>query len=420
MIAQEILLYFAVLVLTVAAPYYAVLGLVLLAPWNVLNDAIGWDPRLGWACIIATRAAYGAWKSQTYKIPRSALFTGAAFCALAFTEIQFGTRNLTGDDVDASKSTLLYFVGGALASFAIIQLSDSFARLRALLICATASILFALGFGLLQASASYASGMPSDRIPGTIGNPNYFAAFLGLGATCATVFWRSKWIVPKLFLLAAVLASIVCVVTLSRMGTVACIIGVSTALTIKESGKLFNFKMVLWIAVFAVLGSGLAFGYLSSVRQSITYSNDPINARNAELTQEVEDYTRLEAAEFSLSQLLKNPILGVGLNTIAARNYIQSGLYVTSHDTYLQILAGTGLCGGLLLLFASIHCIRILPAPRRRLLLPALAQLALCSFFGDYLQSIDLIVLFSVLFVAARDLPLTQLTAPPAEQTCVA
>jgi len=159
---------------------------------------------------------------------------------------------------------------------------------------------------------------------------------------------------------------------------------------------------------------------LSSVRHSITYSDDPMNVRNAERIQNVEDGTRLEAAQFSLDQWLTNPILGVGLNTIAARNYIQNGLYVTSHDTYLEILAGTGMCGALLLVFVSVYCIRTLPAPRRRLLLPALAQLALCSFFGDYLQSIELIVLFSILFVAARDLPMTQRTVSPVEQTCVA
>ena len=420
MIAQKLILYFAVLVLTVAAHYYAVLAFVLLSPWNILNDAIGWDPRLGWACIIAARASYSAWKSQTYKIPRLALIMVVAFCALAFTELQLGTRNLTGDDVDSSKSTLLYFGCGALAAFAIIQLSDSFARLKALLICAAVSILFTVGFGMLEASASYTSGMPSDRIPGTVGNPNYFAAFLGLGATCATVFWRSKWLAPKFFLLAAVLASIMCLVTLSRMGTVACLIGVSTALAIERSGKLFNLKTSLWLAAVVALGSGLAFGYLSSVRHSITYSDDPMNVRNAERIQNVEDGTRLEAAQFSLDQWLTNPILGVGLNTIAARNYIQNGLYVTSHDTYLEILAGTGMCGALLLVFVSVYCIRTLPAPRRRLLLPALAQLALCSFFGDYLQSIELIVLFSILFVAARDLPMTQRTVSPVEQTCVA
>jgi len=420
MIAQKLILYFAVLVLTVAAPYYAVLGLVLLAPWNIVNDAIGWDPRLGWSCIIAARAAYNAWKSQTYKIPRLALIVVFAFCTLAFTELQFGTRNLTGDDVDASESTLLYFVGGALAAFGIIQLSDSVARLKALLICATASILLTVGFGILQASASYSSGMPSERIPGTVGNPNYFAAFLGLGATCAIVFWRFKWLTPKFFFLAAVLASITCLVTLSRMGTVACLIGVSTALAIEESGKLFNFKTLLWLAAVAALGSGLVFGYLSSVRHSITYSDDQINVLKAERTQNVEDVTRLEAAEFSFGQWLKNPILGVGLNTIAARNYIQNGLYVTSHNTYLQILAGTGLSGALLLVFVSVYCIRTLPAPRRRFLYPALLQLALCYFFGDYLQSIELIVLFSVLFVAARDLPMAQQTVSAGEQSCAA
>lgn len=420
MIALEVIFYFAVLVLSLTAPYYAVLGFVLLAPWNILNDAIGWDPRLGWACIIAARAAYDAWSSQIYRIPRAALLSVAVFSGVAFAGIQFGTRNLTGDDVHSANATLLYFVVGALAAFAIIQLSDSLAKLKAILISAATSILFALAFGFLQASGSYASGLPSERIPGTVGNPNYFAAFLGLGATCATVLWRSKWVAPKFFLLIAVLASIMCFVTLSRMGTVACFVGVSTALAIRQSGKLFNIKIVLWLVAVAALGGGLAMAYLSSVRQSITYSDNPENVRNAELSQAVEDYTRLEAAQFSLGQWLKNPIFGVGLSTVAARNYLASGLYVTSHDTYLQILAGTGLCGALLLLYFSIRCIQTVPAPGRRLLLPAVVQLALCSFFGDYMQSIDVIVLLAVLFVAARDLPSTQLTVSTAEQICVA
>lgn len=400
--------YFLLLLLTVAAPYWSVLGLILVSPWNVLNELIGWDPRLGWSLMLACYAAVNAWKHQVCRIPKAAIIGLVCFSLIALAGLQFGNRELTNDDLDSAKSILLYFVSGTCAAFSIIQLTDSTKRLKGVLIAACCSLLFALSFGLLQAVASYASGVASDRIPGTLGNPNYFAAYLALGATCATVFWRVPVISRKLLIAVALLASVTCILTLSRMGTVACFIGVSAALAIRLSGKLVNWKLVGTLGMAASFAVILALGYLAEVRRSVTYSDNPVHTQRATLVQGAEDLTRFEAARFSAQTWVNNPIFGVGLNTIAARNHIANGLYVTSHDTYLQVLAGTGTVGALMLIISIAACIRALPLERRRLLVPAVLQFALCGFFGDYLQCIEIFVLFSILFVFARDVELDQ------------
>lgn len=401
MIAEVILVFLGIILLTGFAPYWSLLLFVFISPWNTMNDIIGWDPRLGWSVLIAMRAAFEWRNPSQWRIPRTAVWCIVGFAAVAFLGLQIGNREIPADELQSARSIFLNFVIGLCASFAILQLTNTRRRVIQLLNTTVCSLLAASALGLFQASASYMSGQPSPRIPGTIGNPNYFAAYLSLGATCMVLVWRANAIHRHLVLIAGAIAVLTCVLTLSRMGIVACFLGIAMASLIKASGRLFNWKLVFALSLAVALSAGLALGYIADIRRSITYSDNERQNQAALLAQGGEDLSRLEALKFSWGVWMDNPVFGAGLSTIAARNYRVNGLFVTSHDTYLQILAGTGAAGGILILCSLISLIRSLPSYARRLMLPAIAQFCVCSFFGDYLQSSELFVLFSVLFALA-------------------
>jgi hypothetical protein len=374
------------------------LAFVILSPWNALNDVIGWDPRLAWSFILALRASFEGWKSKRFHFPSVATWSFWTFVLLSLVGLEFGTEHVLPAEIDSAKSLFLYFLSGAFASFAIIKLTHGHKRLRGLAIATASSILCASAVGLLQAATSYFTGDVAARIPGTLGNPNYFAAYLSIGATAVVLFCRLGVLNRAFGITACVVASITCLFTLSRMGTVACLLGVSFALLIRREGRLIDLRLLTALGVIGAISIGLAVGYFAEVRRSLTFSTNPNQAEVASMVQQAEDLSRLEAVQFAWRTWEENSVFGAGINTIAARNFNAEGMYVTTHDTYLQVLAGTGIAGFFLMATMVLSVMRSVPQSTRRFLLPLLAVLGLCSFFGDFLQSIDIFVLFAVLF----------------------
>jgi len=182
------------------------------------------------------------------------------------------------------------------------------------------------------------------------------------------------------------------------MGTVACLLGITLALLVKPEGRLIDLRLLAALGVMGAVSIVLAVGYFAQVRRSLTFSSDPNQAETASILQEAEDLSRLEAVQFAWKTWEEHPILGVGVNTLAARNLKATGIYAATHDTYMQVLAGTGTAGFLLLFTLIMSLIRKIPQPNRRYLLPFFAVFCLCSFFGDYMQSIEILVLFAILF----------------------
>jgi O-antigen ligase len=399
---EKVFIYAGLLLLTIAAPYWSLLAFVVFSPWNALNDMIGWDPRLPWAFFLALRASFEGWRSKTFHFSPFAGWSFWAFVLLAFIGLALGTEHVPPADVNSAKFLFLYFVTGAFASFAIIKLTHGHKRLRVLAIATASSILCASAVGLLQAASSYFTGEAAVRIPGTLGNPNYFAAYLSIGATVMVLFSRLRILPRAVCVPVCVIAVITCLLTLSRMGTVACLLGITLALLIKPEGRLVDLRLLAALGAMGALGIVLAVGYFAQVRRSLTFSSDPNQAEMASILQEADDLSRLEAVQFAWRTWEENPVLGVGVNTIASRNFQAEGMYVTTHDTYMQILAGTGMAGFLLIAVAVISLIRSVPQSNRRFLLPLLVVLGLCSFFGDYLQSIEIFVLFAALFAVLQ------------------
>jgi len=403
MSADKIATYAVLLVLTTIAPFWSLLLFALLSPWNALNDLIGWDPRLGWSFMLALRGCWQGWNTRPYRFPLVAAWAFWAFVLLASVELVCETEKVPTGELGGAVFLFLYFLAGAFATYAIVKLVTNSRKAQMLVIMLASSLVCASVFGLIQACISYFKGDTSARIPGTLGNPNYFAAYLSIGATIVILFVRLKMLSRTIGILACLIAGITCLLTLSRMGVVACLIGITTASLIRHTGRLLNLRIVVTILAISFIGVGLALGYLWEVRRSLTFSSDPSQAEIASMAQRMEDLSRLEAVAFALSSWERNPIFGVGINTIAARNYKAEGMYVTTHDTYVQVLAGTGLVGFLLFGIALGSIIRSLRAEVRRFLLQPLVVLCVCSFFGDYLQSIDIFVMFAVLFAVLHN-----------------
>ena len=72
---------------------------------------------------------------------------------------------------------------------------------------------------------------------------------------------------------------------------------------------------------------------------------------------------------------------------------------MTTHNTWLELLAGTGAVGTILLGTLVWSLALGLRKAGRILYLPVAGCFLVSSLFGDYLQSIDVIVILAVMYV---------------------
>lgn len=397
---NEVLLYASILGFTAAMPWLSLLLFVLVAPWNVLGEWIGTDVRVVWSVALAMRA----WIIFEYPgrrvLPPATVAAAVAFLALAYIRLHFGTAELPPDDLTGAYLTLLYFLAGACGVYSVLKLVNSPRRLAVLAATAATATILSAGFGLLQAASGYGNEVASGRISGTLGNPNFYSAYLSLGATLAIVAWKLRIGSRRLQLLAAAVAVPACVLTFSRMGIVACFLGLGLAFHLQRRGPVFQWKrmaLVLGIGTFAAIFS---FAYFAQVRREVS-SGEPVE-QWAQFSQAINDWSRLEAAEYALREWTAHPVWGVGVATPAARNYMANGIYVTTHDTYVEILAGSGIVGAVLCGLALFSLLSVVPGAGKRYLLPAAASLGLCCFFGDFLGSIEIFVWMAILLAMLR------------------
>jgi len=157
-----------------------------------------------------------------------------------------------------------------------------------------------------------------------------------------------------------------------------------------------------WRPSSAVIGAAGAGAYLFDYRQQVTFSSDPGRADLATASQAEEDFTRLEAALYAVELIGDHPILGSGFGTFAASNYNVNGFYVATHNTWLQLFAGTGAVGTILLGILLAILARSLRKRGRVLYLPVAGCFLVNSLFGDYLQSIDVLTILALMYVFCR------------------
>jgi O-antigen ligase len=388
-------------VVTWISPLVSLYLFVLASPFGAV-DALGWDPRTRWAIVLGLRGAWEAWNTGDSRVPGAACKFWAGFTVLAAGGLWIGSTSLLPDELESSRSLLLYFIVGSCGVYAIWQLVRKRQQLRTLCGVFAASVLVGSSIGIAQALTRYRLGSPTDRIEGSLGNPNYFAAYLALAATTLGLLVRLNLIQRWYGCIACAAAMIACGLTLSRIGIIAVLVGVGLAFLTRYERKLLSTRVIAVTGIAAVLGGTLLTAYLLQYRRSLTYSDRTSQEKLAETMQAAEDLSRLEALRYALQLTGKHPFAGIGFGTFQARNYDANGLYVTTHNTVMQILVGTGLLGGVLIIALVFSLVSPLDVQARRRLFPAAMTFGICCLFGDYLQSIEVFVVFAVLYLSVR------------------
>jgi O-antigen ligase len=377
--------------------------LVLVSPFGALNDVLGWDPRVRWALLLSLRAAWEWWTTGITYVPDIAGKIWIGFVIFAAVGLRVGAADLLPDDLAEALSIFLSLVGGTAAVYGIWQLIRTKRQLQILIAVFAASVVIASMIGIVQAVVGYSSADASGRITGPLRNANYFATYLGLAATTVALMIRLRVMNRRYGYLVCTLAALTCALTLSRTGAVATIVGLSLAASVRWHKRILSLRVLGIMAAAGLVGVGLLTSYILESRRGITYSADS-TTQSFETIQAAEDLSRLEAFRYSVQLTGEHPLGGVGFGTFQSRNYVKNGLYVTTHNTVMQVLVGTGLAGGLLMVLVIIFLIRPLPVPARRYLFPAAAAFGICALFGDYLQSVEIFVMFGVVYLSARHL----------------
>jgi len=401
--------------LTWVSPLLSLYLFVLILPYGAFDNLLGWDPRTRWAILLGLRGAWEAWRAGSRVVPAKSSLVWAAFTALALAGLWFDNSGLVPDELEVARSLLLYFVAASCSVYGIWQLIRRPGQLSTLCSVFCASVVMASLMGIVQALAHYQVGDPTDRVSGSLGNPNYFAAYLALSATALVLLVRLNLIKCWYGLIACVAAMFACGITLSRAGIMAILIGVALASFVRRDKKLLSARLALITAGAVLLCGALLTTYLLGYRRSLTYSDRASQEQLAETVQAAEDLSRLEALRYSLQLTGEHPVAGIGFATFPARNYDANGLYVTTHNTIMEILVGTGLVGGILILWLIISLVSPLHLCARRYLFPAAVTFGICCLFGDYLQSIEVFVIFAVLYLSVRSA--MQVPPPPDQET---
>jgi hypothetical protein len=401
----------ALALVSVARPRLALLCFVFFVPVPSLPEWLGFDPRLYWAFFLGARAVYEGLLRGDARLPAHAIAAWLGFVGLAALVLRVNHYGLSSEDLEAAYSFFRYFIGGSLIFFSFRQFVTNRDEMKPFILVFAASVLCVSGEGLFEAASSYAAG-GGGRIEGVFGNPNYLAGFLALSVSILQLlrqFLRTDQVRSRRFLrVAMVSAALCCVATFSRGGITALVLAASLNWFLREGSKVTAKRIVLALLPVAVTVTALTTAQLMTVRFHVSYSADPGTTDIAALNQSFEDLTRLEAALYAVDLFFQHPVFGSGIGTFAATNYQNTGNYVANHDTYLEILTGTG-TAGLLLMFRILWVLGAALSPaQRRSLVPVFGVVLAVGATTDLVQAIEFFAVlalaygFSTVYMSAR------------------
>jgi O-antigen ligase len=387
-------------VLTWWRPQRSLLLFIMVAPVASVPAVIGWDYRLYWALMLAIKTFLDqGWSWPVTKVvPARALLAWLVMMGCTALVIRSTAQRLTSDDVAIALSLLNYFVVTTffvvVAAHLLLTREDLMRALR----YAAAGTLAVSVYGIGQAFVWYSAGI-SDRITGTLMNANAFAGYLTLAAisliAIARTFDATK---RKRYIIVAVIAICCALLTLSRMGLMAILTGLAL-IQVTRTGRIEIRKGTVLFAGILLLATVFAVFYVRDMRNRLTFSDDPNLTDTAALEQQAEDLSRWEAAAYALQVVTEHPLVGIGFGTFTAINYETNGLYVTTHNTTLELLAGMGLLGAALFAY-FLRCLWKQIGPRARILmLPVLGSFVVISMLGDYLQSLEAAVVLTLTYL---------------------
>ena len=169
-------------------------------------------------------------------------------------------------------------------------------------------------------------------------------------------------------------------------------------------GNSINPKRIFAAILISALMMALLFTAIRGFRVGAG-GTDLNSQRNTEIAQSVEDFTRYEAATYSLKKWSEHPLFGVGFMLFPGINYNETGFYITTHDTVLELLVGTGRLIGLVLI-AWYTCSTLektfLRGKPVLAFLPVFVCFFINSLFGDFAQAFELIAVLSVAYLVAN------------------
>jgi O-antigen ligase len=381
-------------------PRLALLCFLFCVPVPSLPEWLGFDPRLYWAFFLGARAVYEGLVRGDVRMPKHAIAAWLGFVGVAALVLRVNHYGIGGEDLESAYSFFRYFIGGSLIFFSFRQFVTTREEMRPFILLFAASVLCVSAEGLFEAGSSYAAG-GGGRIEGVFGNPNYLAGFLALSVSILQLlrpFLHADQVRSRRFLrIAIVCAALCCVATFSRGGITALVLAASLNWFLREGSKVTVKRVVLALLPVAITVTALTTAQLMTVRFHVSYSADPGTTDIAALNQSFEDLTRLEAALYAIDLFAQHPVFGSGIGTFAATNYQNTGNYVANHDTYLEILTGTGVVGLLLIFRVLWVLVAALDGAQRRALAPVLGVVLAVGATTDLFQALEF---FAVLALA--------------------
>jgi O-Antigen ligase len=381
--------------MTFVKPRWSVYLVVLTAPLLSVFQSVGWDLRLWLSLLLGIKVILTA-DGKLLRGQMKVIVAAALYFAIAALVLLVRSSVVPSDDASSAQQAFLYFVAGGLFAFAASQLIENAAHLSHALICLGVAVTYTTGYALWE--KFLASNAGQLRIGSTLINPNTLGAYAGL---CGITLLMARRLVDRrswrFFIGAVFLLSVTAVVlSLSR----AAMLAQAPALVLlwaTREGKI-NAKRILAAAAISVLMMAILVTAVRGVRVGA----DAGSQRSTEIAQSMEDFTRYEAATYSLKQWSEHPLFGVGFMLFPGINYQNTGFNITTHDTVLQLLVGTGLVGMVLLSYTATQLWKQLSKTGRFAFLPVFLGFFINSLFGDFAQALELATVLSIAYLVAN------------------
>lgn len=366
-----------------------------------LYQEMGFDPRISWSFCLGIRCLFPV-DFKTPSLNSKVMCAAAAFFLIAAGVLLFNMPHVAADEANSAWTFFVYFFAGAVAMFAVSRLVDNSEKAKKALVFLGLAGIQVASYALWQAWQLYSSGQ-YDRVGSALINPNFLAAYVNLcaiGFIALHGYYKSRrWFFFSLSVM--VFAIVALLLSLSRAGIIAFFAGL-TLLWATRGGRI-TVRRTAFVIVLSGLILLAAFSILRMYRTQMEKAQmNPGQESLTEISQSMEDFTRYEAAMYGLQQIVQHPLLGIGFELMAAKNYDEKGFYVTTHNTFLQLLVGTGLVGTLLAFYIAKQLWANLEKSERILFLPVVGCVAANSLFADFLGAIEMMIGLAVIYMFCK------------------
>lgn len=386
------------LALAVASPILALQLLLVLAPFEIISTFTGVDPRTYLAAALALRAVYDQAAHGT-RIPVRVQVVWSAFILISMVVFWSHAAGLDASELEKSRYIFQYVIVASFAAFATLQLCHGTRDLRRLVSAFSFSVVW-VSIATIVEGIAISLRCSGERITGPLGHQNLLGCFLAISATMILMLQVQGLLSRRYSYFVLLLAWVGCALALSRASIIAATVGYLLHWFCTCSSPHRIRRLIVGsLSVLAV--SLLLAATITEARLQLLMQHDARHEKAAQFSQSLSDLGRLEASLFAVNLFEQHPVFGAGIGTFAARNYNGNGIYLATHDTYLEVLTETGLLGAALLTLSICLLWRGLPRANRILLLPAAATCCLNAALIDYLYLMSIFLALAIAYLAA-------------------